>query len=529
MKVSTINRTESGMFSKQQLDMVYNQSVYSGFLTAPFSKEAFEQQIQLKKNAFPTEMRQQLVHALKQQYQGITLSETVSGNIDLLQQENTFTVVTGHQLVAFTGPLYFIYKIAHIIRSTEELKKAYPQHNFVPVFWMATEDHDYEEIKSFHLFNRTISWETEQTGPVGRFEMKDWEPVMEQLHDLFKNHPENELFQLMEQFKGATYADTFRNMVNQLFGKYGVVIVNGDDRQLKQAFLPYMQKEVESQFSFSAITQTTEALVQFGGKAQITPREINLFYIEKGVRERLVATEKGIEISGKGTYSIQEMTEWMQQSPESFSPNVSLRPLYQEIILPNLCYVGGAGEINYWLQLKGVFDAAGIVFPLIQTRNSVIWVDKNLQEKLSKLDLNVTDLFKELHLLNKAYLEANASDEVDFSSLDAQFESLKKQLLDTTLTIDTALEQYVNAESVRMEKQLTQIKDRLYKTVKGKHDKNLKSIQQVKEKLFPENGLQERYTNFFQLNSDGNYSKTLDAMVENMQPFNGDLLVFEEE
>lgn len=528
MKISTINRKETGFFSQQQLDMCYNQSVYADFLTAPFSKEAFGEQIQQKKAAFTSDSRKNLVDVLKNQYKGVEIHPALQHNIDLLANENTFTVVTGHQMVAMTGPLYFIYKIAHVIRSCEELQKTYPAYHFVPVFWMASEDHDYDEIKSFHLFNRTISWETEQSGPVGRFKMDDWEQVVEQLTDLFKNHPESEIFGLLTAFKGDNYAAAFRKLVNHLTGKYGVVIINADDAVLKRDFLPYMMKDVKEEFSFRAITQTTEKLLSRGAKQQITPREINLFYIEDGIRERLTGHEKGIEIPGKGIYSQDEIIKWMEQSPESFSPNVSLRPLYQEVILPNLCYVGGAGEINYWLQLKSVFDEAGVVFPLLQTRNSILWIDKNSGEKMEKLHLSPLDLFRELHVLHKEYLENNAGEEVDFSELDQQMEQLKQQLTETTLSIDPSLESYAAAEGVRMEKQLTQVKDRLYKTVKGKHDKNLKTIQQLKDKLFPEGGLQERYTNFFQLNPDGNYSETLRLIIEHVHPFSGDFIVMEE-
>ncbi len=528
MKISAIDRRETGFFSQQQLDMCYNQSVYSEFLTAPFSKEAFEGQIQKKKATFSAESRTQLVDVLERQYTGLEINETVRENIRLLADENTFTVVTGHQMVAMTGPLYVIYKIAHVIRLCEELKQTYPRAGFVPIFWMASEDHDYDEIKSFHLFNRTISWETEQTGPVGRFEMKDWEAVTEQLTDLFKNHPESEVFELLNVFNGTNYTEAFRKLINHLVGKYGVVIINADDAVFKQAFLPYMIRDVNEQFSYKAITQTTEKLVSAGGKQQIIPREINLFYLSDGIRERLIENGETIEIPGKGTYSKEELVQWMERSPGDFSPNVSLRPLYQEVILPNLCYVGGAGEINYWLQLKGVFDEAGIPFPLLQTRNSVLWIDKNASEKMEKLSLSPLDLFRELHILQKAYLEANAGDEVDFSELDKQMEVLKKQITETTLSIDPSLEAYAAAESVRMEKQLNQVKDRLYKTVKGKHDKNLKTIQQLKEKLFPEGELQERYTNFLQLSPDGNYSEILRQIIEHAQPFSGDFIILEE-
>lgn len=529
MKISTLHRKESGLFSQQQLDMVYNQENYKSFLANPFSKEAFGKQLEVKSQFFTAEMRQKLVETLEDQYKGVPTSELTAKNIESLKNEDTFTIVTGHQLVVFTGPLYFIYKIAHVIKMCQELKEQYPTQHFVPVFWMATEDHDYEEIKSFHLFNRTISWETDQNGPVGRFEMKDWEPVFEQLKDLYKNHPESELFALIDAFKGDNYAQAFRQLVNQMVAEFGVVIVDGDHSTFKQSFLPYMQQEVETQFSFKAITEATDLLVMDGGKAQIMPREINLFYIENGLRERLVPLADGtIEIAGKGVYSKAEIIKWMEECPVNFSPNVSLRPLFQEVILPNLCYVGGAGEISYWLQLKGVFDGANVPFPMIQTRNSVIWIDKNSADKMNKLHLSILDTFKELHVLHKEYLALNATDEVDFNDLDAQFLRLKEQLVTSTIAVDPALESYAIAESVRMEKQLTQIKDRLYKTVKGKHDGNLKSLTQVKEKLFPSNGLQERYTNFFQLNSNGNYSETLRLIVNNMQPFNGDLLIFQE-
>src|SRR5690606_12634063 len=136
-----------------------------------FSKEAFGKQLEVKSDFFTAEMRQKLVETLEEQYKGVPTSELTAKNIESLKNEDTFTIVTGHQLVAFTGPLYFIYKIAHVIKMCQELKEQYPTQHFVPVFWMATEDHDYEEIKSFHLFNRTISWETDQTGPVGRFAM----------------------------------------------------------------------------------------------------------------------------------------------------------------------------------------------------------------------------------------------------------------------------------------------------------------------------------------------------------------------
>ncbi len=526
-----IHRKDTACFTEQQLNMCYNQAVFTEFLSQPFSLEAFEKQMQWKKDQFPMENRRVLVKVLKEQYQTIdNIHPKVQENIDSLLNENTFTVVTGHQLVALTGPLYFIYKIAHVIRSTEELKKQYPTNHFVPVFWMATEDHDYEEIKSLHLFNKTFIWETNQTGPVGKFDLNGWDDLIHEFSDLFKNNPDSEVFTLLKKFNGATYGEAFFQLVHQLFNEYGLVILDADQRELKQLFVPYMQKELKEHFSEKAILKTTDKLIQKGGKQQITPRNINLFFMQNGIRERLdLAPDGSIEIASKGKFTLEEINQMLLENPAYFSPNVSLRPLYQEVILPNLCYVGGSGEINYWLQLKEVFDVAAIIFPLLQTRNSVLWIDALISEKITKLNLKPIDLFKETSVLTKAYLEENAADEVDFSTLDEQLANLKKTLIATTLSIDPNMENFAQAEGVRLEKQLEQIKDRLYKTVKGKHDKNLKTIVQIKERLFPSNSMQERYTNLFQLAPTGNYKSVIQTIVDSMQPFSPDFIILEEE
>jgi len=537
MKLSKVNRRNTSFFTQQQLDFCYNTDVFSQFITEPISIDAFFNQIQRKKKAFSPAQRKVLRDRLLEKtfsdnvkYCGYVSQENeglLRSNIESLTNENTFTVVTGHQMVAMTGPLYVIYKIAHVIRLCELLKNTYPDYNFVPVFWLASEDHDYQEVRSFNLFNRSFSWDTQQSGPVGRFRMENWEQVLVEFSELFKNHPESEIFELISAFEGDNYADAYMRLIGRLFGKYGLVMINADDNVFKRQFIPYMEREINEHFSYKAITKTTEKLLQIGGREQITPREINLFYINNTVRERLIERGDQIEIPTQGIYSKEEVLKWIRNKPEDFSPNVSLRPLYQEVLLPNICYVGGAGEINYWLQLKGVFDIANIPFPLLQTRNSFVWIDQNTSEKLNKLNLSPADIFKELHVLQREYMESFAGEEIDFNNIDEQFHKLQQVMLNNTLEIDPSLESYAVAESVRMEKQVQHFKDKLYKTVKSKHDKNLKIIQQIKDKLFPNNQLQERYTNFFQLAPDGNYSNVLRQIVECTEPLTNDIIIVE--
>ncbi len=183
----------------------------------------FKEQIQEKSKSFPTANRKVLVQVLQRQYKDIIASPVVEGNIKSLGTENTFTVTTGHQLSAFTGPLYFIYKITTVLKTCQVLKKKYPKSNFVPVYWMASEDHDYEEIKSFRVYGKKYTWETVQQGAVGRFHTKDVKQVLEQLP--------GEIGVFRDAYtKGSTLSEAVRIYVNALFGSEGLVVIDADDR-----------------------------------------------------------------------------------------------------------------------------------------------------------------------------------------------------------------------------------------------------------------------------------------------------------
>ena len=528
MQTVQINRTNTGLFSIQQLDLSYNQERFIPFINTVFSKEAFEDSADDKAKSFTKEQRAILVQALKKQYKNVSNAEASLKNIELLEQENAFTVTTGHQLSAFTGPLYFIYKILHVVKQCEELNASHHDYHFIPVYWMASEDHDYEEIKSFELFNKTITWETNQTGPVGQFDLSGWDEVKSAVRELFSNHPEAEIHGLIDTLQGEDYADAFRNFVHHLIGKYGVVIVDGNDTLLKSEFVPIMKKELTEQFAMEAVEKTNEELDREGLKIQVHAREINLFYCDKGIRERIVKFGDHFEIEGKGTFTMDEMMQLLEEHPQLFSPNVVLRPVYQETILPNVCYVGGAGEISYWLQLKRVFDAVNVPYPLIQVRNSILWIDAGSSDKIEKLSYSLDTIFQDVDLLKKRFVEEHSVEELDFTELDKQFDALKKTVMDSVISVEPNLENYGIAETVRIEKQLNGIKDKLYRQSKSRHEKSLKMIEQLKDRLFPNGGMQERSLNFFHLTPDGNYSQTMDFLKNNMQPFSGDLIVVQD-
>ncbi|MCH2225793.1 MAG: bacillithiol biosynthesis cysteine-adding enzyme BshC [Crocinitomicaceae bacterium] len=527
MNISKVSRAQAGIFSEQQIRLVYEQESAKDFIEEPYSLAAFKNQIVKKGSQFPKETREVLVDSLMRQYAEIEHSESTRRNIKSLVQPNSFTVTTGHQLSLLTGPLYFILKIIQVIKLSEVLKKNYPDNHFVPIYWMASEDHDYEEIQSLNLFRNNLTFDYNQRGPVGRFLLNEFDLFKTQVLDFFGEEKREQVSELLDKYEGKNLTSATRGLVNELFGTYGLVIIDGDDRALKTIFSGTMKQELETKFSEHAVKITNDQLSAEGYKLQVNARPINLFYLKDGLRERIVPMENGYSVDGVGNFSKDELLKELFETPERFSPNVILRPVYQEQILPNLAYVGGAGEISYWYQLKGVFDVLGVQYPLIQVRNSVMKIDKSVQGKMDGINLGILDVFKNVDVLKKAYVKEHSANDLDFTALDEQSRKLKEMLVSYTSTFNN-LEQYTSVEIKRLDKQMEGIKGKLVKVSKGKHEKAMKSIDFVKDRLFPGGGLQERNVNFLSFAADGDVQNVLNELYNAIDPFEKDLIVIQD-
>jgi bacillithiol synthase len=525
MAISNFNRNETGFFTDIGNRIANKQNTLLPYIEAPFSAVAFQEQIIKKSAHFTKEKRSALRQHLRKQYQTISAGEKVNTNIESLAQENTFTITTGHQLSIFTGPIYLVYKILHAIRLAEELSKTYPNQHFVPVFWMASEDHDFEEIQSVSLFNRSFKWETAQKGPVGRFNMDSFEVIHQECKELFSNDPNSEVHEVLNTYKGSTLKEATFHLIDALFGKYGLVVVDGDSPILKREFSTVMEKELMHQFSFQAVSTTNEALKKENIKLQVTPREVNLFYIENQLRSRIIPQKKGFLIEGKGKYTQAEILEELKSNPASFSPNVVLRPLYQESVLPNLCYLGGGGEMTYWLQLKGAFEAVNCQFPLVQVRNSLLLVDSTSIRKMEKLGLTIQDIFLDLETMRKKFFQSRETETSNFDKMDRAFSHLKKELLDHANILHPSYSSFTEAEIKHLEKKILHIKTKFLKFEKEKYRLSLTQLEHLKNKLFPAGQLQERSINFFSLCADGKVFSHLQTLYHAIQPFGNDLIV----
>jgi bacillithiol biosynthesis cysteine-adding enzyme BshC len=524
MRIEKINRKETGLFKEFQNQLVYEQEVLGDLIRAPFNQASLVEQLNLKKAQFPQEHRGVLKDVLLEQY-GNDASDLTIQNIQALDNSNTFTITTGHQLSLMTGPLYFVIKILQVIKVCNELSCIHPDHKFVPVYWMASEDHDFEEINALKLFNRDIKWETEQIGGVGRFNLNGFDLYKEEIKQLFSNHPESDIHALLNIYDGVNLAKATRGLVNEMFADKGLVILDADDRRLKRLFAPIMKKELEASFASKQVEAANNKLETLGFPTQVFAREINLFYLDNNRRKRLIKSQDGFEIDGGELLSNADISSILDNEPEKLSPNVVLRPVYQECILPNLMYIGGLGEISYWTQLKGVFDQADVLYPLIKVRNSLLWMDTGTQKKMEKVSLTFSDVFSSADELKKNFLEQNESVDIDFSQLDNKAAALFDEMISSVTNADPNLDKFAKAEAARIQKTLENIKSKVVKAEKSKHDRSMKIIEDVKERLFPGGGLQERKANLFSFSADGNYKQNLGKIYEAIDPFNGDLIL----
>jgi len=489
MKILSVEAEKTGAFSKLYLDYISKKETLSPFYNLFPSIENIEQQISQKN--FTVNQRVLLTDALKKQYSNIVIKEAAGKGIGELLNDNTFTITTGHQLNLFTGPLYLIYKTVAIIKACEILKRKYPKYTFVPVFWIASEDHDFAEINHFHLFGKTYTWDTEQKGAVGRLNCEGIENILNEL-------PEKvELFEKAYLENGRTLTEATRYILNELFGDYGLVVLDGDDASLKQVLKPVIKEEIEGEKVCKIVENTTAALKDIGYDGQIFPREINLFYLKEGLRERLINEGDHFRVNNTDiVFSKAEILRLAEEQPEIFSPNVVLRPLYQEMLLPNLAYVGGPAEVTYWLQLKGVFKHFGIAFPMLMPRLFFLIINAANSKKITKLNISEEDLFKSAIELKELYLEKYSSENIETEEEHALLNKLFKMLQTKAADIDPTLVAYTEAEAKRAGDIINNVEKRFKKALEKKHEQGIHQLLGLKEKLFPANTLQERYDNF---------------------------------
>ena len=526
MPTDCISYQNSGYFTPIMNDYLNQESGLQSFYNRFPTLENFENQIIEKQQNYHSKNREIVVSVLNEQYENISISELTKNNIALLSKKNTFTITTGHQLNLFTGPLYFLYKIISTIKLTEELKKKYPTYNFVPIYWMATEDHDFEEINYFNFKGKKFKWNKESSGPVGRLSTDGLQELISVFEkELGSGFHSNEIKKLFESAFATTdsLANATRKLANALFGAYGLVIIDADNSELKRQFIPYIKEELLQNTSYKNVSNTIDQLKKY--PTQVNPREINLFYIENNLRERILFEDGIFKINNtKTTFSKNGIVELLTTNPEKFSPNVILRPLYQEVILPNLCYIGGGGEIAYWLELKSTFEAFQCTFPILLLRNSALLVTKKQEDKMEKLKLSWEQLFSKQEILINQKVKEISEIPIDFSTqkmaLQKQFEALYSIANQT----DKSFLGAVKAQEIKQIKGLKNLEMRFLKAQKRKYHSELERIILLQNELFPNQSLQERQANFSEFYLECGKS-FISLLFDNLKPLENNFAI----
>lgn len=502
MDIDCLPLEKTGYFSKLICDYTIADTKLRPLYNRFPDIEGFKGQLDEKGKHF-TQAQRDILHAsMLNQYKNTDTSKGTMANIQLLKEKNTFTIVTGHQLNLFTGPLYFLYKIISTINLTKQLKKEFPDNNFVPVYWMATEDHDFDEINYFNFKGLKFQWNKEASGAVGHLSTEGLEEVFalysKTIGDSKNAKVLKELFE-NAYLKHNNLTDATRFLANEIFKDYGLVIVDGDDIDLKKTLVPYMKKDIFEQTGFKKVSESITEIENISSDypVQVNPREINYFYLKDGIRERIIESKGNYLVNETNiSFTKDELIDEMNAHPERFSPNVIARPLYQEVILPNLCYIGGGGEIAYWLELKAAFEAMNVPFPILLVRNSALIITEKQAEKLEKMNISKSDIFlKQNRLINKKIREISNID-IDFSPQKKLLEEQFKDMYVLAEKTDKSFLGAVKAQEVKQKKGLEALEKRLLQAQKRKLKDHVVRMTELQNEIFPNQSLQERQLNF---------------------------------
>lgn len=437
-------------------------------------------------------------------------TEATQQQIDTLRDPESIAVVTGQQVGLFTGPLYTIYKTITTLQLAEEWAEQTGR-PVVPVFWVEGEDHDFEEIATAHVLRRNeevpLAYEPsmgDNPGAVGRRPLtNDIETVLDRLDEAL---PSSDFKPgVMEQVRaayqpGTRIEDAFAQLLRSLFEDEGLVFINPDDARLKALTRPLFRKELtDPQTPAARIQATSRALRDRGYHAQVHARPTNLFWLADDGRYPIDQGDNG-QFVLRGTdrsFTADGLLDHLDATPERFSPNVVLRPLMQDHLLPTAAYVAGPGEVSYFAQYGDVYDWAGLEQPLIHPRASVSLVEGKVQKVLDKYDLSVADLRADVDaLFQEVVVDAMAAgvDEA-FQEATTQMHKALNALKPEVEDIDRSLSASVEATRAAVVEELQDLKQRTVRAEKRQHDEVRAQLTKARKNLRPGGTLQERRIN----------------------------------
>ena len=456
--------------------------------------------------------REEVAVVLAEQNRLAGAGEETFANIERLRQADSVVVITGQQAGLFTGPLYTIYKALTAIKLAAQLRDEGV--NAVPMFWIASEDHDFEEVNHCRVVNRegqlvTVAYTAcspKEGKPVGHVEL--CEEINEDVGELLAALPESEFLpRLAEDLRaayrpGANFADAFGALMMKFFGRYGVVLINPLDDRLKQVAGEIYERALERAPEFAAaLVGASENLVRAGYHAQVytSAEAVPLFMLDEGRRTAMVRREDGVFAlkGGEKRLAAAEVLETVRRCPACFSPNVTLRPIVQDFLLPTLAYIGGPAEVAYFAQLRPAYTLLGRVEPVILPRASLTLIEKRHAKTLQKHGLGFTDLFAgQPEVMTKVVERGlDATTAAVFEETERVFAEQFEKLRASLAAVDPSLADALKGGREKVLYQISHLRARFISNRGQRDEATRKQIERLFAVLYPSKGLQEREIN----------------------------------
>lgn len=446
----------------------------------------------------------------------------VKANIEALLRSDCYTVTTGHQLCLATGPLFFLYKIVTTINLCKELTKRHPGKHFVPVYWMASEDHDIAEIDHFQVNGQVIRTSAGWEGPSGRQSVEETGAVWDELQGILAGKPYTE--QVLELLRRSyrrsdNLAEATRTIVLELFGDRGLLVVDADRPALKRLFSSVMRQELLGSTTKSVVEEVMVRM-QVRHKPQVHVRELNLFYLQERSRNRIVRGEDGLfrVLDSDLVFSVEELEEHLKEHPERFSPNVILRPLYQETLLPNVATVGGPAEVAYWMLLLPLFELHGIPYPMLIPRNQALLIHSRALEKFTRQGFGEEEIFQPAEELTARWLLRHEHLQPAIDDRRKELREVFDRLNGLLSGIDSTLESSVKAEAQRALNGLEQLEKKGTAALKRRHELVLTQIRNLSDRVKPNGSPQERIENFSAFAAEYGTGVLVQNLLDHLRP-----------
>jgi bacillithiol biosynthesis cysteine-adding enzyme BshC len=447
-------------------------------------------------------IRQGLADRVRFLYSSLDQPKVDPFQLEKMGHINSRFVVTAHQPIILGGPLYVLYKLSSVVVLAKQLNK-HPKRgklHFIPLFWVGDEDHDLDEVGHCHVLGKKISWNPNKGGATGRMLIENPEEFLSPLESVLGNRPEAARWmqQARECYRhGITLLEATVRWSDALFGAGGLVVFSGDDARLKSMAMPLWEEEIYKRFSEQAANEGGGKLLELGYHAQISPRAVNLFWLEQGSRARLLRHGSGSWQAGEKIWADdQAMMHNIKDEPEKISPNVVLRPVYQEYLLQSAAFVGGPAEIAYWLQLYLVFQRTGVNFPPVLLRATMMLMDDVMSKRWQQFALGDGLLFQKKEDWVRAFLEKQSDCGMTGQEALQTIRNAYLRLAGEAGATDPGLKTFVLAELSKAEKSIGSIAQRILKARKQKSEVSINRLHLLHERLFPDGQLQERYDNF---------------------------------